>query len=60
MWLDEIVEGTPEADQLARKIMVALTKAWCWDHQIKAEKICTYKVDAQGNEIEGSRMIAEL
>lgn len=60
MRLDEIQEGTQEADALARKIWMALIKAWAWDHEIKAEEICTYKVDESGVEIQGTREIAAI
>lgn len=56
MWLHEVQPGTKEADELARKIMTSLAKAWAWDHGIEAEVVVRRKdqLPGEGDGIETS------
>ena len=47
MWLHEVQPGTKEADELARRILTSLAKAWAWDHGIQGE-ITVTKIGEEG------------
>lgn len=46
MWLHEVIPGTAEADDLARRIMNSLAKAWAWDHSIEAT-VVVHKIEKE-------------
>ena len=43
MWLDEIIPGSPEADELGRRILTALYKIAARDQGYELESVRIYK-----------------